>query len=100
MENALQNENENELVDKIAIIMRQTDYTDEVARNKLLEANMDHIKVIKDFFGITDKKEKPVKFFQQQIYKEIRGKLDNSIRDFNKKQEEKLEQEIQALKKE
>jgi hypothetical protein len=56
---------------------------------------MDHIKVIKDFFGIAEKNALPVKSLQQQIYKEIRHKLDDSIRDFNNKQDKKLASEIE-----
>jgi hypothetical protein len=86
---------EEDMTEKIGIVTRQTNYTEDIAREKLLIANMDHIKVIKDFFGIAEKKALPVKSLQQQIYKEIRHKLDDSIRDFNNKQDKKLASEIE-----
>jgi len=86
---------EEDMTEKIGIVTRQTNYTEDIARDKLLIANMDHIKVIKDFFGITEKKALPVKSLQQQIYKQIRHKLDDSIRDFNNKQDKKLASEIE-----
>jgi hypothetical protein len=84
-----------ELTEKINIILRQTDYTPEVAKEKLLLVNLDHIRVIKEYFGIAEKKAPPSKSLQQQIYKEIRTRLDNSIRDFNHNQDKKLESEIE-----
>ena len=86
---------EEEMTEKIGIVIRQTNYTSELAREKLLIANMDHIKVIKEYCGITEKKAPPVKSLQQQIYKEIRHHLDDSIREFNQKQDKKLATEIE-----
>jgi len=86
---------EEEMTEKIGIVIRQTNYTPEIAREKLLIANMDYIKVIKEYCGITEKKAPPVKSLQQQIYKEIRHRLDDSIREFNKKQDNKLATEIE-----
>jgi hypothetical protein len=90
---------EEEMSEKVGIIIRQTNYTTEIAREKLLMANMDYIKVIKEYCGITEKKAPPVKSLQQQIYKEIRYRLDDSIRDFNNKQDKKLASEIENNKK-
>ena len=39
-------------VERIQMIMRQTDYTEEQVIQKLIAFNDDHIKVIKDFMGI------------------------------------------------
>ena len=89
---------EEEMTEKIGIVIRQTNYTPETAREKLLLANMDHIKVIKEYCGITEKKVLPVKSLQQQIYKEIRHRLDDSVRDFNQKQDHKLAAEIENNK--
>ena len=86
---------EEEMTEKIGIVSRQTSYSHDIAREKLLMANMDHIKVIKEYCGITEKKAPPVKSLQQQIYKEIRHRLDDSVRDFNKKQDHKLAAEIE-----
>lgn len=86
---------EEDTSNKIDIILRQTDYNVETAKTKLLNANMDHIKVIKDYFGIPEKKETNVSSVQQQIYKEIRHRLDDSMREYNNKQNNKLKSEIE-----
>ena len=81
--------------EKIDVIMRQTDYTESSAREKLLETRGDHIQVIKNYMGITEKKAPVMKSVNQEIYRQLRYKMDNSIRDYNKKQEEKLTLEIE-----
>jgi len=86
---------EEEMTEKIGIVIRQTNYAPEMAREKLLLANMNHIKVIKDYCGIAEKKALPVKSLQQQIYKEIRYRLDDSMREFNNKQDKKLASDIE-----
>ena len=79
-----------QLEEKIQIILRQTDYNEEEAREKILEFNGDHISVIKSFFGINVKKEQPIKTVNQEIYRQIRFKLDTSMREYNqRKQSEK-----------
>jgi hypothetical protein len=76
-----------DITNKVQIILRQTDLSEEVAREKLKEANFDHIVVIKSFLGITEKKALPIKSKNQEIYKQLRYKLDNSMREFNIKKE-------------
>ena len=71
----------------IQIILRQTDYSEEIAREKLKEANFDHILVIKKYLGITEKKAPPIKSKNQEIYKQLRYKLDSSMREFNIRKE-------------
>jgi hypothetical protein len=76
-----------DITNKVQIILRQTDLSEEVAREKLREANFDHILVIKNFLGITEKKALPIKSKNQEIYKQLRYKLDSSMREFNIKKE-------------
>ena len=76
-----------QIYDKVQIILRQTDYTKEVAETKLKECNFDEIKVIKIFLGITDQKPSQLKSINQEIYKQIRYKLDSNMRDYNKRAE-------------
>lgn len=87
--------NKDEIDEKIKIIMRQTDYDEITANEKLTENNYDHIKVIKSYLGITEKKA-PVaqKSINQEIYKQLRHKLDDSMKSYLQKQEEKLKTEI------
>ena len=62
--------------EKINIILRQTDYTGEIARIKLSECGDDHMKVIRGYLGITEKKTPDrVKSVNQEIYKQFRDKL-------------------------
>jgi len=72
---------------KIQIILRQTDYSEEVAREKLKEHNFNEIAVIKVYFGIIEKKPAELKSINQEIYKQIRYKLDSNMRDYNKRVE-------------
>jgi hypothetical protein len=61
-------------------IIRQTDYTEQVAREKLEEHHFDEILVIKDFFGILDKKKDTdsTPSLNQEIYKQLRTKMNSS----------------------
>jgi|SaaInlStandDraft_1057018.scaffolds.fasta_scaffold113058_2 hypothetical protein len=63
-----------ELEEKIEIIMRQTDYTKDIAREKLIIHEYDTMKCIRDYLGVTEKKA-PTMSVNQQIYKELRNKL-------------------------
>ena len=75
--------------EQIQIIMRQTDYSETTAKEKLVENNYDHLTVIKKYFGIPDKKETHInkKHLNQEIYKQIRFKLDKTMRDYNERSE-------------
>jgi hypothetical protein len=67
---------------KIQIILRQTDYTEEKAREKLQQFDYNEISVIKDYFGITEKKAPPIKSVNQAIYKQLRSHLDGAMKDY------------------
>ena len=73
--------------ENIQIIMRQTDYTEEIAKEKLKEFNYDHIAVIKSYLGVTDKKAAPVKSVNQEIYKQLRHRLDSNMRNYQERVE-------------
>ena len=75
------------IAEKIQIILRQTDYTEDMALEKLKENNFDEIATIKSFFGIATKKETPVKSVNQEIYKQLRSKLDSSMYDYRIRKE-------------
>lgn len=84
---------EKEQIDpKIKIILGQTDYTIEVAREKLALFEEDHIMVIKDFFGIAEKKALPIKSVNQEIYKQLRYRLDANMRDYNERKDNIVEE--------
>lgn len=85
---------ESDMTENIQMILRQTDYDETVAREKLIECSGDPIKVIKTYMGIGDKKETTKKSVNQEIYRQLRSKLDDSVKDYNLKQYEKLKEEI------
>jgi hypothetical protein len=71
---------------KIQIIMRQTDYNEDKAREKLGQLNFDELAVIRDYFGIIEKKvQEPVKSVNQEIYKQLRGHLDGAMRNYRER---------------
>ena len=67
---------------KVQLILRQTNYTDDIAREKLGQFNFDEMAVIRDYFGITEKKSLPIKSVNQAIYKQLRGHLDGAMKDY------------------
>jgi DNA-binding LacI/PurR family transcriptional regulator len=71
MENCRENDNTNEKIQKI---MRQTNYSEEIVKEKLKEYNYDEVSVIKNYLGIVEKKQ-PIKSVNQEIYKQMRQKL-------------------------
>jgi len=75
--------------EKIQIIMRQTDYSEETAREKLKENNYDEIVTIKSYLGIPEKKTKPMKSINQEIYKQLRTKLNSNMKDYQERIEAK-----------
>jgi hypothetical protein len=68
--------------EKIQKVMRQTDYSENIAREKLKEYNFDEIATIKDYLGITEKKTQSVKSVNQEIYKQLRSRLNSNMKDY------------------
>jgi len=83
-----------DMTEKIQMILRQTDYDETVAREKLIAYEGNEIKVIKTYMGIPDKKPLVKKSVNQEIYRQLRSKLDDSMKAYNVKQGEKLTEEI------
>jgi hypothetical protein len=90
MENSTSSKNfePDELSQMIQMIQRQTNYTEEMAREKLIEFNYKPIDVIKNYMGLDEKKENPIKSINQEMYRQMRKQLD--ISEFRQKQHEKL----------
>jgi hypothetical protein len=77
-----------QIEEKVEKILRQTDYTDVIAREKLKEFNYDEVAVIRGYFGIQDKKvSSQIKSVNQEIYKQLRHKLDSNIKDYHQRVE-------------
>ena len=68
-------------------ILRQTDYSEDLAREKLKETNYDEIVTIKNYMGISEKKPCPMKSINQEIYKQLRTKLNSNMRDYQERVE-------------
>jgi hypothetical protein len=71
-----------QIEEKVQKILRQTDYTEEVAREKLKEHSYDEIAAIKSYLGITEKKAPIAKSVNQEIFRQLRHKLDANMRDY------------------
>jgi ATP-dependent Lon protease len=88
----------NDDVDKyVKIVMTQTNYTEEEARQKLQLFNCDYMRVLKDYMGIPEKKEVKAKSLNQEIYKQIRTKLDSSMKEYREKNPINMEQIVTNL---
>jgi hypothetical protein len=75
-------------------VMSQTNYTREEAIEKLKLFNCDYMKVLKDYMGITEKKDTTIKSINQEIYRQIRKTLDNSMREYREKNPINIDQVI------
>jgi hypothetical protein len=70
-------------MDKIQKILRQTDYTEEQAREKLKNNDNCEIKTIKEYLGIPERKDSKIISVNQEIYKQLRHKLNADMSDYN-----------------
>jgi len=79
---------ETELIDeKIQMVMRQTDYNEELAKKKLTEHDFDEIATIKSYLGVPEKKTTRITSINQEIYKQLRNKLDSNMQDYKERAE-------------
>jgi len=77
-----------EIEEKVHKILRQTDYTIETAQEKLKEFNYDEIAVIRSYFGIKESKPQTnITSVNQEIYKQLRYKMDSNMKDYHKRAE-------------
>lgn len=75
----------------IDIVLRQTNYTKEIAIQKLEQHNNNVIDVIKEYMGVKPSEKKlPMKSLNQEIYRQIRVKLDTSMDEYRIKQNGKI----------
>jgi hypothetical protein len=83
------------------IVMRQTDYSEEQALEKLKEYNKDVMTIVREFMGVSTKTTKDIKnnntSVNQQIYGEIRNLMDTAAASYKAKKEaeERYEQRRQ-----
>ena len=85
-----------ELIEKVK---RQTTLTDEGEIKSQLEANnYDYMKVIMNHFNVPEKKEEKITSVNQEIYKQIRRKMDNIMNEYNEKKSKEKEKEKEKAK--
>lgn len=86
----------NEDIEKnIQIILTQTNYDETVAREKLKEFNYDYMKVIRNYMGISEKKQtNKVNSINQEIYRQIRHNLDSGMKNYREQNPINIEQVI------
>jgi adenylate kinase family enzyme len=72
----------NEFNEKLQIVLRQTDYTEEIAKQKLTDFNWDHLAVIRNYLGIPEKKTQPIVSVNQEIYKQLRNRHNNNMKEY------------------
>uniref|UniRef100_A0A6C0E1J6 Uncharacterized protein n=1 Tax=viral metagenome TaxID=1070528 RepID=A0A6C0E1J6_9ZZZZ len=73
-----------EYANSLSFVMTQTNYDYETAKTKLLLHNGNHINVVKEYMGIPiHKKNQKICSINQEIYKQLRQELDNSMRVYN-----------------
>jgi|LauGreDrversion4_2_1035121.scaffolds.fasta_scaffold1370675_1 hypothetical protein len=79
----------------VKLVMSQTNYTEEQAIEKLKLFNCDYMRVLKDYMGIPEKKDKQkIKSVNQEIYRQIRTTLDNTMKDYREKNPINVDQVI------
>ncbi len=95
------------VVDKkiIELIIRQTDYDENEAKNKLIEYNNDYIKVIKNYMNPSNKKKDDninKQTTNQAMYSEFRNLMDSASQNYRikKEKEDKINQLIHNINKE
>ena len=81
-------------------VLRQTNLDRDTAKTMLQDNDYDGIKVIKQHFGIKDKVNNDKVSVNQQVYKEIRGFMDNAAKKYrvSKELEKRREEMLEYLK--
>jgi len=74
-------------VESVNMVCRQTDYTQDEAREKLEKNNYNYQIVLNEYFGIKESTTNK-KTTNQQIYGEIRNLMDDGARKFRKEKEQ------------
>lgn len=74
-------------------IMRQTDYSREIAFEKLKDHNMDIMSVVREWMGV-ESIQKKERSSNQMVFDEFRNFLDSASRDYYNKKELEKAQEV------
>ena len=74
------------LIDKVKslnLVLSQTNYTEDEAKEKLELFNNDYMKVLKEYLRIPEQKDK-INSVNQEIFKQMRKNLDVSMNEYRK----------------
>lgn len=71
----------------IRMVCRQSDLTNDEARERLEKEQYNYMKVLNDYFGIKDTKSENPTTINQQIYGEIRTLMDTGAKSFRMEKE-------------
>ena len=88
--------NEKMFKEYVDIVKRQTTYSEEECLEKLTALNGDYEQVIRDYMGIKPKKQ-VMKSVNQEIYRQIRHRLDNSMKEYNDKNPQNVQNVVDKL---
>ena len=78
----------------VNLVLRQTDYTEDEARQHLESNNYNYLNVIKNYMNISEKPTEPKnQSINQRIYSEIRSFMDTGVEKYerNKRIQERIE---------
>lgn len=76
----------NQIDNKMRIVLRQTNYSEETAKEKLQQHGFNEIAVIQEYLGVSKQKnKKPIKSVNQAIYKQLRNHLDTAMKDYKER---------------
>jgi hypothetical protein len=91
---------EDDIEKHIELVMKQTNYTREQSIEKLKLFNCDHMKVIRDYMGLSDKpiNSKKVKSINQEIFRQIRTTLEVSEKAHREKNPINIDQVVQNFR--
>lgn len=71
--------------EQINMIMRQTNYNEEVAKNKLIEHDNNIMKVLEEYMGIKEEKKAPMVSVNQEKYNHFRKLMDSAEQSYRER---------------
>ena len=82
--------------ESVNMICRQTELSNDEAKEQLEEVNYDYMKVLNKYFGVKEKQKEERGTTNQQIYGEIRNLMDSGAKNFRLERERN--EQIQKMK--
>ena len=82
--------------ESVNMICRQTELSNDEAKEQLEEVNYDYMKVLNKYFGVKEKQKEERGTTNQQIYGEIRNLMDTGAKNFRLERERN--EQIQKMK--